>query len=238
MKKRNKLSVIIPVYNEENTLKLLLEKVIGVELIENMEKEIVVVNDGSEDNSQNIVQQIINEYPLVSIKYAEHMQKSGKGKAIRTGLELVTGDYVIIQDADLEYEPNEYNLLLEYLLTHNGKVVYGSRFLNKANTYSYLMFYWGGRVVSLCANILYNQRLTDEPTCYKMFDTNLLKSVGLECDGFDFCPEVTAKVSKLGYKIPELPISYLPRKVSEGKKIKWHDGLRAIWVLIKYRLTR
>jgi glycosyltransferase involved in cell wall biosynthesis len=159
----------------------------------------------------------------------------GKGMSIRTGLGYVTGEYVVIQDADLEYDPNDYNVLLSYLLETGGRVVYGSRYLNHENRHSYSSFYVGGRLVSLVANVLYGQRLTDEPTCYKMLETGLLRSLGLRCERFEFCPEVTAKVSKLGYRIPELPVRYYPRSISEGKKIRWWDGLEALWVLIKYR---
>lgn len=232
------LSIIIPVYNEESTLKRLLEKVIHVKLTNGVGKEIIIINDCSHDKSEAIAKCVIAEYPDVSIKYARHEVNSGKGMAIRTGLQLVTGDYVVIQDADLEYEPQDFDLLLGYLITCEKKVVYGSRFLERENKHSYLGFYLGGRLVSLFTNILYGQHLTDEPTCYKMFDADLLKSIPLQCTGFEFCPEVTAKVSKLGYKIKELPIHYYPRSIREGKKIKWYDGVEAIWILLKYRFIK
>jgi glycosyltransferase involved in cell wall biosynthesis len=231
------LSIIIPCYNEEPTLERLLEKVIGLELVNGAQKEIIIVNDCSTDRSENIAWEVITRHPEVSVKYARHEENAGKGMAIRTGLRLTTGDYVVIQDADLEYAPEDFNLLLQYLITNDTKVVYGSRFLNPGNTHSYQTFYLGGRLVSLVANILYRQHLTDEPTCYKMFNAELLKSIPLECTGFEFCPEVTAKVSKLGYKITELPIHYYPRKMQEGKKIKWHDGVEAIWTLLKYKFV-
>ncbi|MDR0612218.1 MAG: glycosyltransferase family 2 protein [Dysgonamonadaceae bacterium] len=232
------LSIIIPVYNEESTLKCLLEKVIHVKLTNGVEKEIIIINDCSRDQSEAIAKCVIAGYPDVSIKYARHEVNSGKGMAIRTGLQLVTGDYVVIQDADLECEPQDFGLLLSYLITCEKKVVYGSRFLERENKHSYLGFYLGGRLVSLFANILYGQHLTDEPTCYKMFDADLLKSIPLQCTGFEFCPEVTAKVSKLGYKIKELPIHYYPRSIGEGKKLKWYDGIKAIWTLLKYRFIK
>ena len=232
------LSIIIPVYNEESTLKCLLEKVIHVKLTNWVEKEIIIINDCSRDQSEAIAKCVIATYPDVSIKYARHEVNSGKGMAIRTGLQLVTGDYVVIQDADLEYEPQDFDLLLGYLITCEKKVVYGSRFLERENKHSYLGFYLGGRLVSLFTNVLYGQHLTDEPTCYKMFDADLLKSIPLQCTGFEFCPEVTAKVSKLGYKIKELPIHYYPRSIREGKKIKWYDGIKAIWILLKYRFIK
>jgi glycosyltransferase involved in cell wall biosynthesis len=239
MEKKHKiLSIIIPVYNEEATLEQLLEKVIRLELINGAGKEIIVVNDCSRDRSEAIAREVIARHPQASIRYARHEANAGKGMAIRTGLELVTGDYVVIQDADLEYDPEDFNLLLSYLICNDAKVVYGSRFLNRGNTHSYRTFYLGGRLVSLVANLLYRQHLTDEPTCYKMFDAALLKSIPLQCTGFEFCPEVTAKVAKLKYQITELPIRYYPRSIGEGKKIKWYDGIEAIWVLLKYRFVK
>ncbi|MDR1632202.1 MAG: glycosyltransferase family 2 protein [Dysgonamonadaceae bacterium] len=232
------LSIIIPVYNEESTLECLLKKVIHVKLTNGAGKEIIIVNDCSRDKSEAIAKYVIGKHPDVAIKYARHEVNSGKGMAIRTGLQLVTGDYVVIQDADLECDPLDLDFLLSYLITCEKKVVYGSRFLERKNKHSYLGFYLGGRLVSFFANILYGQRLTDEPTCYKMFDTGLLKSIPLQCTGFEFCPEVTAKVSKLGYKIKELPIHYYPRSIKDGKKLKWHDGIKAIWTLLKYRFIK
>ncbi|MDR2390006.1 MAG: glycosyltransferase family 2 protein [Tannerellaceae bacterium] len=232
------LSIIIPVYNEESTLEGLLEKIVRVELINGMGKEIILVNDASGDASGEIIRQTINRYPEIAFKYVRHEVNSGKGRAIRSGMEHVTGDYVVIQDADLEYEPEDLNLLLTYLILRNKKVVYGSRFLERENKHSYRRFYLGGRLVSLFTNLLYGQRLTDEPTCYKMFDAALLKSIPLQCTGFEFCPEVTAKVAKRGYKIVELPIRYYPRSIRQGKKIKWYDGIEALWVLLKYKLQK
>jgi glycosyltransferase involved in cell wall biosynthesis len=232
------LSIIIPVYNEEATLAALLEKVILVALGDGVIKEIIIVNDCSIDRSETIAKDVISKHPDLSINYVKHEVNSGKGMAIRTGIKFVTGDYVIIQDADLEYEPEDYNRLLDYLLSTHEKVVYGSRFLIRTNTHSYQTFYLGGRLVSFCTNVLYGQHLTDEPTCYKMFDAQLLKSIHLTCTGFEFCPEVTAKVAKLGYKIHELPIHYYPRSMAEGKKIRWYDGLHAIWTLVKYRFVK
>ncbi|MDR1918546.1 MAG: glycosyltransferase family 2 protein [Tannerellaceae bacterium] len=232
------LSIIIPVYNEESTLESLLEKVIRLELINGAQKEIILVNDCSRDRSEEIALAVMARHPEAAIKYARHETNQGKGMAIRTGIQWVRGDYVVIQDADLEYDPEDFNLLLSYLICNDKKVVYGSRFLSRENTHSYPTFYWGGRLVSFVANLLYRQHLTDEPTCYKMFEAALLKSIPLQCTGFEFCPEVTAKVAKRGYRITELPIRYYPRSIQEGKKIKWYDGIEALWTLLKYRFIK
>jgi glycosyltransferase involved in cell wall biosynthesis len=157
--------------------------------------------------------------------------------AIRTGLEKVTGDLVIIQDADLEYDPNDYLKLVQPIMEDGAFVVYGSRSLSHKNKMSYLRYFIGGQVVTWWTNLLYGCRLTDEPTCYKLFRADLLKSVKLNCKRFEFCPEVTAKIRKRGIEILEVPISYNPRKIKEGKKIRWKDGIQAIWTLLKYRFT-
>lgn len=231
----NTLSILIPAYNEEATIFQILEKIQGVVLPNGMAKEIIVVDDASQDNTKGEVEQFRQKYPETSLVYSCHEQNHGKGYAIRTAIGLATGDVMVVQDADLEYDPADYIPLLDYMHEHDSKVVYGSRFLNKQNSHSYMTFYWGGRTVSAITNLLYGQHLTDEPTCYKMFDSSLLKSIHLVCEGFEFCPEVTAKVAKLGYKIPEIPIKYYPRSIDEGKKISWKDGLEAIFTLIKYR---
>ena len=163
-------------------------------------------------------------------------KNKGKGTAIRTGLANVTGDIVIIQDADLEYDPNDYPKLVEPILTGKANVVYGSRILGKSRK-SYWSFYMGGRFLSFLANLLYNAKITDEPTCYKVFRADMIKNINLKCRRFEFCPEVTAKVRKKGYKIYEVPIHYEPRSLKEGKKINWKDGLEAIWTLIKYKFV-
>ena len=232
------LSIIIPSYNEGATIHKILEEILLVRLPENAGKEIIVVDDGSKDNTKEAVEEFAHNHPETPVKYIRQPKNQGKGMAIRAGIKHVTGNYVIIQDADLEYDPQDYNLLLPYLLSGEKKVIYGSRFLNRSNTHSYQSFYWGGRLVSLITNLFYGQNLTDEPTCYKMFETSLLKSIKLECTGFEFCPEVTAKVAKLGFKIKEVPIHYYPRSIEEGKKIKWTDGLEAITTLIKYRFKK
>ncbi len=229
------LSIIIPAYNEEATLLSLLELVNNVNLINNISKEIIIVDDGSTDSTRSILSKLNpNKYKVVF-----HEKNSGKGRAIRTGLEHATGDYVIIQDADLEYDPQDYNLLLEKLNDSNAQVVYGSRLLKKqTNKYSGLSFYLGGIFLTKLTNLLYKTNITDEPTCYKLFKTDLIKSLPLKCERFEFCPEVTALITKKGIKIHEVGISYHPRSLTEGKKINWRDGLEAIHVLVKHRFKK
>ena len=232
-----KLSIIIPAYNEEKTIHLILDKVKAVSLLNGMEKEVIIVNDCSKDNTETIVKNYIADNPSFNIQYLKHDTNQGKGMAIRTGLNAVSGEYVIIQDADLEYDPCDYNIILKTAVEKKLPTVYGSRFLNKNNKHSYQRFYLGGRIVTLVTNILFQQRLTDEPTCYKLFDSKFIKAIPLKCKRFEFCPEVTAKVAKLGIKIKEVPISYNPRSFDEGKKITWKDGVEAIWILLKYRFS-
>ncbi len=231
------LSVIIPAYNEEKTIVQLIEKVVNVRLTEDYGKEIIVVNDCSRDHTAALVNEYMAAHPGENIRLVNQEKNRGKGAAIRKGLEYIRGDYVIIQDADLEYDPEDYNVLLAPVLEEKLKVIYGSRFLNKSNKHSYRSFYIGGRIVTLVTNLLFGQGLTDEPTCYKLFETGFLKSIPLQCEGFEFCPEVTAKTAKRGIKIREVSINYYPRTLEEGKKIKWTDGLEALWVLLKYRFT-
>lgn len=223
------LSVLIPAYNEINNIEKILNKIGEIDI----PKEIIVVDDGSNDGTRELLSHLKND----TLKVIFHEKNQGKGGAIRTAIRHATGDVIIIQDADLEYDPNDYYKLIPIVASGKEKVVYGSRFLNKQNKHSYFSFFLGGQVVTWITNILYFQTLTDEPTCYKVFDANLLKSIKLNCTGFEFCPEVTAKVAKLGYKIPEIPINYFPRSISEGKKINWKDGIEAIWVLLKYRFV-
>lgn len=239
-----KLSIIIPAYNEEGTINELIKIVKGVDL-ENkgVKKEIIVVDDGSKDKTVEVVKNISG------IKLIEHGNNIGKGGAIRTGIKYSTGDIIIIQDADLEYDPNDYYKLIKPIIDGKVKVVYGSRvlhqkqeernrrFLSGKHKQAYKAFYAGGRILTFLANLLYNAKITDEPTCYKVFDSKVLKSLNLKCKRFEFCPEVTAKVAKRGYKIMEVPTSYNPRTFGEGKKIKFRDGVEAIWTLFKYRFV-
>ena len=225
------LSVLIPAYNEIKSIDTLLEKVQAVPLT----KEIIIVDDGSTDGTR---EKLATYQSVPNIKVVFHEHNQGKGAAIRTAITHMTGTIAIVQDADLEYEPQDYPALVQPIVEGKEKVVYGSRFLKPENRHSYMSFYIGGQVVTLLTNILYNQRLTDEPTCYKVFDTDFLRSIPLECTRFEFCPEVTAKVAKRGIRIKELPISYYPRSIAEGKKISWFDGMEAIWVLLKFRIFK
>ncbi|MBU1632517.1 MAG: glycosyltransferase family 2 protein [Nanoarchaeota archaeon] len=225
-----KLSILIPVYNEENTISKIIDIIKKVDLGE-INKEIVVVDDGSKDNSLNILKKIDG------IKLVAHSKNSGKGAAIRTAIKNSTGDIIIVQDADLEYDPNDYFSLITPIIEYKAQVVYGSRRLKKENQkYSGLSFYLGGISLTWITNVLYPfAKITDEPTCYKVFKADILKNIKLNCKKFEFCPEVTAKVLKKGIKIYEVPISYYPRSVKEGKKIKAKDWFEAVWALIKYR---
>jgi glycosyltransferase involved in cell wall biosynthesis len=227
-----KLSIIIPIYNEEATLAELVRRVQAVDL----NKELILIDDGSTDGTQDILKSWETNLPP-NMKIIRHPQNRGKGAAIATGLEHVTGDLVIIQDADLEYDPQDYHALVAPFQDDAIRVVYGSRNLKK-NPRSSFSFYWGGRLLSWIANLLYGSRITDEATCYKVFRTGLIKDLGVESSGFEFCPEMTGKILRRKIQIYEVPISYHPRLWDEGKKIKWHDGLTAIWYLVKYRFKK
>jgi len=224
-----KLSVIVPVYNEKNTIEVIIQKLLMVPI----NKEIIIVDDGSTDGTSEILRRI-SEQKSRLVKVIFQPKNMGKGYAIRRAINEVTGDVVVIQDADLEYEPMDYLRMLEPIEQGRADVVYGSRILgrNQASSFS---FYVGGRVLSFFTNLLYGTSITDEPTCYKMFKSNVLKDIKLNCNGFDFCPEVTAKIAKKKIRIYEVPIRYTPRKIKEGKKIRWKDGIIAIWTLIRYR---
>jgi glycosyltransferase involved in cell wall biosynthesis len=227
-----KLSVIIPVYNEEATLEEIITRVRATDLA----YEIVVVDDGSTDTSPTILSRLQDsgEPPLCLLL---HEQNRGKGAAMRTGLAAVTGDLVLVQDADLEYDPADYANLLAPFSNGGVQVVYGSRNLQR-NPMSSPVFYWGGRLLSWIVNWLYGSHITDEATGYKIIKTELLRDIGLETSGFEFCPEVTAKLLRRNVSIYEVPISYNPRSWDQGKKIKWYDGVIAIWTLIKYRFLK
>jgi len=227
------LSVIIPIYNEKSTILEILKRIEAVDLNDiSFKKEIIIVDDSSIDGTREILKGLENKYKIIY-----HSKNQGKGAAILTGLNYVSGDYVIIQDADLEYDPKDYKKLLETALKNNAEVVYGSRRLKSQNKYSHLSFYLGGLFLTWLTKILYGIEITDESTCYKLFKTETIKAIPLKCKRFEFCPEVTAKIAKRKIKIYETPINYSPRHKKEGKKIKWKDGMEAIWVLIKNKFV-
>ncbi len=227
-----RLSIIVPVYNEKNTILELLRKVSAVPL----DKEIIVVDDGSTDGTREMLEELRNADCGVrnELRIVLQDKNRGKGAAIRRGLEEVAGEVVVIQDADLEYEPLDFVSLIRPIEKGRADVVYGSRILGRGPKSSWL-FYLGGRTLSWVANLLYGIHITDEPTCYKMFRSGVIKSLNLNCDGFEFCPEVTAKVSRRGFRITELPIHYYPRNMAEGKKIRLKDWFVAVWTLIRLR---
>jgi glycosyltransferase involved in cell wall biosynthesis len=229
------LSVIVPVYNEVETLAQVIRRVLAVEL-EGFDREIIVVDDGSTDGTDQLLERLQAQWPG-SVRVYYHRRNRGKGAAVQTALQHVRGEIVVTQDADLEYDPRDYPRLLALFCDPAVQVVYGSRNLRK-NPRSYWSFYWGGRLVSWVANLLYGAELTDEATGYKLVRTDLLRSLNLRADGFDFCPEVTGKLLRRGIRIHEVPISYQPRSLEEGKKINWRDGLKAIWTLVKHRFER
>jgi len=223
------LSVLIPVFNERNTVVEILERVLAVPL----DLEVVVVDDGSTDGTRELLTGF--EDPRVLILFHENNQ--GKGMALRTALTHATGEILAVQDADLEYSPEEFVDLVKPIVDGEARVVYGSRCLNQENEMKFTRFRFGSWVLTRLTNLLYGSRLTDEPTCYKLFHRDALRDIRLRCTGFEFCPEITAKVLKRGFKILELPISYKGRSVSEGKKINWKDGVIGIWTLIRCRFA-
>jgi glycosyltransferase involved in cell wall biosynthesis len=197
----------------------------------NTERELIVIDDGSLDKTKDILNKLQKKYNFV---FLAHKKNKGKGSAIRTGFSRVTGEIVIIQDADLEYNPQDYKYLLAPFFEKNAMVVYGSRIL-KNNKKGHWFFYFGGKLMTILANFLYGLKITDEPTGYKVFKKSLLERLDLKSEGFEFCSEVTAKIAKLGIKIYEVPISYYPRGKSEGKKIRLKDGIIGAWTLLKYK---
>jgi len=225
------LSVLVPAYNEVATVEEMLRRVRRVPI----DKEIIVVDDGSTDGTREILERIAAADPTLTVVLAD--RNRGKGAALRRAIELARGRISIVQDADLEYDPEDYAALVRPILDGRARVVYGSRVRNPDNHYPLDRFYFGSWVLTRLTNLLYACRLTDEPTCYKVFDTKLLQSIRLRCTGFEFCPEVTAKVRKRGERITEVPIRYYKRTVAEGKKINWKDGVVGIWTLLKYRFV-
>lgn len=224
-----KLSVVIPVYNEAPYIEEVLHAVRNAHLPKGVSTEIICVDDGSLDGTSEILDRHAD-----SIQVHHSVLNFGKGTAIRIGLSLATGDIIIIQDADLEYSPNDYWNLVRPIIAGEADVVYGSRFLGNVENMRFLNLL-ANRILTLTVRLLYGQKITDEATCYKIFRAEVLKSLSLRCRRFEFCPEVTAKLSKKGYRILEVPISYHGRTTNEGKKIRWSDGVVAFWTLLRYR---
>mgnify|MGYP001615156435 CR=1 FL=1 len=234
-----KLSILIPVFNEEKTVGKVIEKVSNV-VIPGIEREIIIIDDGSTDASVSI----ISTYQSLNFKFIKHKKNMGKGAAVRTGLQKATGEYVVIQDADLEYDPRQIKKLIKPILEKKTKVVYGTRlkrlpnFSRDEKTPLFLLHYLGNKFLSLATSMLYFQWLTDMETCYKVFPRNAFTTIPLHARGFELEPEITAKLLKKGYSIIEVPIATTPRGYADGKKIHAvRDGTRALWALIKYRFT-
>lgn len=235
-----KLSIVIPAYNEGRTIHLILNKVKEVKLLGGMEKEIIIVNDCSKDNTEESILKYKSENQDLPIAYYKHEVNAGKGAALHTGIQKATGDIIIIQDADLEYDPEEYNILLKPILNGFADVVYGSRFMGgKPHR---ILFYWhsiGNKFLTKLSNMFTNLNLTDMETCYKMMKREIFQSLHLVENRFGFEPEVTAKISRIkGIRIYEVGISYYGRTYEEGKKIGWRDGFRAIYCILKYGLFK
>lgn len=229
------LSILIPVFNEEATLITLLDMVHNADSL-GLQKELIIVDDGSTDNTRAILGELDTAKYNAKIYY--HEKNQGKGAALRTAQGYAEGDLIMIQDADLEYDPKEYPELLRPLVEGRADVVYGSRLCGGKPTRAFkIMHLFGNKFLSLVTNILYNATLTDMETCYKVFKRDIFKKVKIKCDRFDFEPEITAKVLKQGVKLYELPISYYGRDYDEGKKITWKDGIWAILALIRFRFT-
>lgn len=236
-----KLSILIPVYNEENTIEKLLDKVWGVKLNAGISKEIIIIDDGSSDKTYLVLSKFHPPASRIKFKILKHKKNQGKGAAIKTGLKYATGDLIIIQDADLEYNPQDYLKLLKPAVKGESKVVYGTRLV------TYPLRFWGKKrtimpvhlianyFLTALTNILYGSNLTDMETCYKLISRDVLKDIEIESNRFDFEPEITAKILKKGISIMEVPIKVHPRTYKEGKKIGWRDGIIAVWTLIKYK---
>ena len=240
MEKFTKLSIIVPAFNEGRTIHLILDRVAEVRLIGDIEKELILVNDCSTDNTEEVLQEYIKLHPQLNIQYFKHEVNKGKGAAIHTGIQRSTGQYLIIQDADLEYDPEEFNLLLKSVVRGSADVVFGSRFLG-GNSHR-ILFFWhsiGNKFLTRLSNVFTNLNLTDMETCYKLFRTDIIQQIKLEEKRFGFEPEVTAKIARVpGIRIYEVGISYYGRTYEEGKKIGWKDGFRAIWCILKYNLFK
>ncbi|MDJ1481661.1 glycosyltransferase family 2 protein [Cytophagaceae bacterium YF14B1] len=233
-----KLSIVIPAYNEGRTIHFILNKIKAVQLLNNIEKEVIIINDCSKDNTEEAILNYQRENTDLPITYFKHEVNKGKGAALHTGISKATGEYVIIQDADLEYDPREYNILLQPVLEGFADVVFGSRFMG-GNPHR-ILFFWhtiGNKFLTFLSNMFTNLNLTDMETCYKLFRTDMIQAIKLKENRFGFEPEVTAKVARIpNVRIYEVGISYYGRTYAEGKKINWKDGFRAIYCILKYNL--
>lgn len=235
----HKLSIVVPAYNEARTIHLILDKINVVPLINNIEKEVIIVNDCSSDDTKGTIERYMQHSSLPIVLYNHEINK-GKGAALHTGIKKATGDFVIIQDADLEYDPREYNLLLQPVLDEFADVVYGSRFMG-GNPHR-ILFFWhsiGNKFLTTLSNMFTNLNLTDMETCYKLFKREIIQSLDLKENRFGFEPEVTAKIARIpNIRIYEVGISYYGRTYKEGKKINWRDGFRAIYCILRYNLFK
>ncbi|MBN9385236.1 MAG: glycosyltransferase family 2 protein [Chitinophagaceae bacterium] len=238
MQNFGKLSIIVPAYNEAKTIHLILDRVLEVTLLNNIQKELILVNDCSTDDTEGVLLRYLEAHPKEDIRYFKHEVNKGKGAAIHTGIEKATGEFLIIQDADLEYDPEEFNFLLKPVIRGSADVVYGSRFLG-GNSHR-ILFFWhsiGNKFLTRLSNMFTNLNLTDMETCYKLFRTSIIQNIILKEKRFGFEPEVTAKIARVpNIRIYEVGISYYGRTYEEGKKIGWKDGFRAIYCILKYNL--
>jgi len=233
-----KLSIIVPCYNEQNTINEIINKILKADI--NIEKEIIIVDDCSKDKTEKILRKNFSDNEKIRIFF--HTKNSGKGAAIKTAKKYLTGNIILIQDADLEYDPQDYQKLILPIINNKSKIVYGSRVLNQkrysASGFTSKLRVFGNHFLTIISNYLNNQKLTDAHTCYKVFEKEVFDKITLEENDFAFCPEVTTKISKLGYKIIEVPINYNGRSYKEGKKIKFIDAFRALITLVKYRIKK
>jgi glycosyltransferase involved in cell wall biosynthesis len=232
------LSIVIPAYNEERTIHHILDKIKAVQLINGIQKEVIITNDCSKDDTEGAIRRYMDANPDLYIRYQKHEVNKGKGAALHSGIKYASGQYIIIQDADLEYDPEEYNVLLKPIINGFADVVFGSRFMGGRP--HRILFFWhsiGNKVLTFASNMFTNLNLTDMETCYKLFKSDLIKQLELKENRFGFEPEVTAKISRIpNVRIYEVGISYYGRSYEEGKKIGWRDGFRAIYCILKYNL--